>query len=399
VGNFFGFAWNLAVSMCFQFVGFLLTYLLHTTHAAKCGSRAGLGITLIQYGFYLHSRAADGLGNVQNQAAGTDYASDPDTIGNGPLNAAALLFGESANGPQGGGTPAVAASVGTGWWGTHTSRRFLFTARDWSAETFAAQGNPDPNSDSPFYVGDDANASALATAALSSTEWFAYFLIMLGSFMLFTSMFQYWRVVRWGRGLVESARRREREERAANEAATGAAATGGAATSTTDASGGADISAPVGFLSRLRHVWAEAAERARARGVISSPPSSGSGGNGQRSGEDWIVFPGMSAASRRARREAAGQDPNSGNSGGSGRTENVGDGLWWTSIAPGRRLGGGGDERTRSATAGRREASEDDDDDDEGFGILGPHSIASDGHYSPEERRFLSSLRESGFLE
>lgn len=30
--------------------GFLLTYLLHTTHAAKNGSRAGLGITLIQLG-------------------------------------------------------------------------------------------------------------------------------------------------------------------------------------------------------------------------------------------------------------------------------------------------------------------------------------------------------------
>ncbi|GAA5832839.1 hypothetical protein JCM11251_000499, partial [Rhodosporidiobolus azoricus] len=50
VGNFFSFAWNLLVSMSFQFVGFLLTYLLHTTHAAKNGSRAGLGITLIQLG-------------------------------------------------------------------------------------------------------------------------------------------------------------------------------------------------------------------------------------------------------------------------------------------------------------------------------------------------------------
>lgn len=39
--------------MSFQLVGFLLTYLLHTTHAAKNGSRAGLGITLVQYGFYM----------------------------------------------------------------------------------------------------------------------------------------------------------------------------------------------------------------------------------------------------------------------------------------------------------------------------------------------------------
>ena len=57
IGNLFGLAWNLLVSTSFQFVGFLLTYLLHTTHAAKCGSRAGLGITLVQYGYYLQSAA------------------------------------------------------------------------------------------------------------------------------------------------------------------------------------------------------------------------------------------------------------------------------------------------------------------------------------------------------
>lgn len=41
--------------MSFQLIGFLLTYLLHTTHAAKHGSRAGLGITLVQYGFNIRS--------------------------------------------------------------------------------------------------------------------------------------------------------------------------------------------------------------------------------------------------------------------------------------------------------------------------------------------------------
>jgi len=53
VGSVFAFLWNGMISMSFQVVGFLLTYLLHTTHAAKNGSRAGLGITMIQYGFYL----------------------------------------------------------------------------------------------------------------------------------------------------------------------------------------------------------------------------------------------------------------------------------------------------------------------------------------------------------
>ncbi|KAF2470346.1 uncharacterized protein BDR25DRAFT_287228 [Lindgomyces ingoldianus] len=51
VGSVFSFVWNAMISMSFQFVGFLLTYLLHTTHAAKNGSRAGLGITLVQFGF------------------------------------------------------------------------------------------------------------------------------------------------------------------------------------------------------------------------------------------------------------------------------------------------------------------------------------------------------------
>ena len=54
--------------MSFQFVGFLLTYLLHTTHAAKNGSRAGLGVTLIQYGFYMRSRPDDTSGSPPPEA-------------------------------------------------------------------------------------------------------------------------------------------------------------------------------------------------------------------------------------------------------------------------------------------------------------------------------------------
>lgn len=53
VGSVFSFVWNGMISTSFQLVGFLLTYLLHTTHAAKNGSRAGLGLTLVQYGFYM----------------------------------------------------------------------------------------------------------------------------------------------------------------------------------------------------------------------------------------------------------------------------------------------------------------------------------------------------------
>ena len=45
--NIANFVWNALVSVAFQFVGFILCYLLHTSHAAKQGSRAGLGINLI----------------------------------------------------------------------------------------------------------------------------------------------------------------------------------------------------------------------------------------------------------------------------------------------------------------------------------------------------------------
>ncbi|CAO3626132.1 unnamed protein product [Mucor hiemalis] len=78
VGNIFSFLWNLTVSASFQLVGFMLTYLLHTTHAAKDGARAGLGISLIQYGFYVRSRGTldedfdyDGEGHETGQDAAT----------------------------------------------------------------------------------------------------------------------------------------------------------------------------------------------------------------------------------------------------------------------------------------------------------------------------------------
>lgn len=82
VGSVFSFVWNGMISMSFQLVGFLLTYLLHSTHAAKNGSRAGLGITLIQYGFYMKGSGGSGAGGMggsgDDGAGGDGYASPPD---------------------------------------------------------------------------------------------------------------------------------------------------------------------------------------------------------------------------------------------------------------------------------------------------------------------------------
>ncbi|KAI1485916.1 metal homeostatis protein bsd2 [Biscogniauxia mediterranea] len=76
VGSVFSFIWNGMISMSFQLVGFLLTYLLHSTHAAKNGSRAGLGITLIQYGFYMKGTSTGSDGMSGGPADG--YAQPPD---------------------------------------------------------------------------------------------------------------------------------------------------------------------------------------------------------------------------------------------------------------------------------------------------------------------------------
>lgn len=67
LGSLFSFVWNAVISMSFQLVGFLLTYLLHTSHAAKNGSRAGLGITLVQYGFFMKSSSSRKQGATEPQ--------------------------------------------------------------------------------------------------------------------------------------------------------------------------------------------------------------------------------------------------------------------------------------------------------------------------------------------
>ncbi|KAH0585097.1 hypothetical protein H2248_008358 [Termitomyces sp. 'cryptogamus'] len=59
---------NLFISFFFQFIGFLFTYLLHTSHAAKYGSRAGLGLTLIQFGFYSRTMSSSSSGDDMSNA-------------------------------------------------------------------------------------------------------------------------------------------------------------------------------------------------------------------------------------------------------------------------------------------------------------------------------------------
>jgi hypothetical protein len=87
VGSVFSFIWNGMISTSFQLVGFLLTYLLHTTHAAKNGSRAGLGLTLVQYGFYMkgstENRASDADSGYVNPPDPNSHDFNPGSVGDG----------------------------------------------------------------------------------------------------------------------------------------------------------------------------------------------------------------------------------------------------------------------------------------------------------------------------
>ncbi|ORY06952.1 hypothetical protein K493DRAFT_9288 [Basidiobolus meristosporus CBS 931.73] len=86
VGNIFSFLWSMLVSMCFQFIGFLLTYLLHTSHAAKNGSAAGLGFTLIQFGFYLRGKA------YEDDPFGSPDSTGNPSVGNGDLHSVWISY-------------------------------------------------------------------------------------------------------------------------------------------------------------------------------------------------------------------------------------------------------------------------------------------------------------------
>lgn len=71
VGNIVNLLWNMMVSVSFQFIGFVITYLLHTSHAAKQGSRAGLGVTLITYGYQIIPK------NFGSKVSSTDEKFEP----------------------------------------------------------------------------------------------------------------------------------------------------------------------------------------------------------------------------------------------------------------------------------------------------------------------------------
>ncbi|KAL4821721.1 hypothetical protein BDW67DRAFT_149372 [Aspergillus spinulosporus] len=104
VGSIFSFIWNAMISMSFQLVGFLLTYLLHTTHAAKNGSRAGLGLTLVQYGFYMKG------GSESSSGGGSDEHITPPDPNSHSFDPSQVAEGGSSGGDGSGGAAAITTS-------------------------------------------------------------------------------------------------------------------------------------------------------------------------------------------------------------------------------------------------------------------------------------------------
>ncbi|EIN03694.1 hypothetical protein PUNSTDRAFT_128632 [Punctularia strigosozonata HHB-11173 SS5] len=133
VGSLATFVVNCFISFFFQFVGFVMTYLLHTSHAAKFGSRAGLGLTMIQFGFYSRNQQMP----VMEDDTQTTF----------------IGMGTSINGT---------------W--------------------------PPDGSDVQL---PDATPEQWKQHWISTREWLSFLLMTVGWFLLLTSLVGFWRVKRW----------------------------------------------------------------------------------------------------------------------------------------------------------------------------------------------------------
>ncbi|KAG6903502.1 hypothetical protein C0995_005525 [Termitomyces sp. Mi166 len=169
-GSLFSFLWNMLVSVSFQFVGFLLTYLLHTTHAAKLGSRAGLGVTLIQYGFALRGQ----LENPDN--------TDQDAV--------------------------------WGNWGQVSRPTMAEGTSPYSRRVVNSTGYPsatDPEQASSVMVSATTEwlSFLLMTIGMSlnfAKSWILVYALRSGWFLLLTSLLGFWRVKRWEKSILASQR-------------------------------------------------------------------------------------------------------------------------------------------------------------------------------------------------
>lgn len=177
-GHVFSFITSFFISFSFQFIGmsvrlchprhtlltclvsgFMLTSILAATHAAKFGSRAGLGITLVQYGFYLRSN----------------------------LREAQLEIAEAnVNG-----------------WPAGTEPHPTFTSAEEADAYYSSKGAVAPTGlpEIPSLGSSDYGIPQEVTVA---TDWLSFFLMTVGWLVFLTSLLGFWRVKRWERSIRQS---------------------------------------------------------------------------------------------------------------------------------------------------------------------------------------------------
>lgn len=130
-GSVLVFVLTTLISWFFQLPGFILSYLLHTTHAGRFGSQAGLALTLIQWGF----------GSTEMGSFPHDEPPPPEPV-------------PDMGGPPGGGFPVGGGNVDDGMMGNSTMM--------------------------------DGNRSVLADMQMpyGGHEWISFFLMTIGPFCL-----------------------------------------------------------------------------------------------------------------------------------------------------------------------------------------------------------------------
>ncbi|KAJ2535367.1 hypothetical protein IWW35_006802, partial [Coemansia sp. RSA 1878] len=87
VGSAGVFIVNMIVSTAFQIVGYMLTFLLHSSHAARNGSLAGLGITFMNFGFYIRTHLGSSMPNTDKH-----HPNDPEYDTDTPLDNAYFAY-------------------------------------------------------------------------------------------------------------------------------------------------------------------------------------------------------------------------------------------------------------------------------------------------------------------
>lgn len=160
-GHVFSFITSFFISFSFQFIGFMLTSILAATHAAKFGSRAGLGITLVQYGFYLRSNLRDAQLAAQNDVNGWAIGSEP-----------------------------------------HPTFASPQEADDYYATRVSPAAPTGSFPEIPSLSNGDYSIPQEVTVA---TDWLSFFLMTMGWLIFLTSLLGFYRVKRWERSLRQSA--------------------------------------------------------------------------------------------------------------------------------------------------------------------------------------------------